>query len=178
VYLGNWQLLLPAALGPASSPPSVSRLSRQCGILNISQPRPGTFFLLYLDNWTNLNCDHHASLPSVCLSVCVSLLVNGFVWTHSHRKEWNQQYRNCWTRLFCAVRLVSKGNQCFYVSSYRWDRISRIKCSRGNENIIGGVVLYAVRVVLRVSRHFTTRGNIQVCSYRVLLRFIDTSNFG
>jgi hypothetical protein len=117
-------------------PPSVSRLSRQCGILNISQlcrsPRPVTriallLLLLLLLLLSSSSSSMEFSLFKVLENACNFALVL----QASDIKETTKLYKLCWVLRACTVGSVAtRKHICIY--KYAISRILSFRPSDGS----------------------------------------------
>jgi hypothetical protein len=108
---------------------------------------------IYHGTWAHLNGVLHKSLPSVCASICISLLSllgNGSVKCIPHfiARQWLGKHITAATNTRICWTLVSVG-LCIPLSLLCNNSVKTFPRQR---RIVGGVVFYAVRVVSKESR--------------------------
>jgi hypothetical protein len=122
-----------------------------CQLLNVWTNLYETRYVL--DTWAHLNGGLHKSLPSVCVSVCVShpIVARQQIGKHFPTAKNTRNNRSVGRVVFYAVRVVIKEslwaclcNPLSLLGNGSIDTFTR-------QQILCGVFLYAARVVLRES---------------------------
>jgi hypothetical protein len=120
---------------------------------------------VYQGTCAHLNGVLHKPLRPVCVSLCtspLSLLRNGSVNTFPRQRIHTQQYNNCWTRLFYAVRVIPKESRRLVVPrsmGQLWLKASlnRILQKYCYQKLICGITLFSNCYNTETSRICTVR---------------------